>query len=285
MRTTFGLALLLAASSAACGGAEDEATVPEHSADPYLEAWRKCLQPSVLEGVEFETIPNLELEIEGVRVVTGSLGQRGPDVDASGKVLRIAAVGGELTFGMGLVAEEAWPQALARQLNHTILSAGKRVEALNLGTAFASVTDVLELARQRALGWEPWLMVVELDSTCRGGATVEELRARLTALRSASAQAHCGVLVLVSLPIGEPLDDSYAWIETHRLLLDEAQRAGFSTLDLREVLAGQGIETLVAGATEHFRGHATAHAQTLVLEAVKRRFYDSGLLTAALESK
>lgn len=255
MRATAALIILLCILPAACGGGEHAAPPPS--------AWEACLRASSLAGVERETIPDLDLEVEGLRVVTGSLGQRGTDVDAAGDVLRIAAVGGELTFGVGLPAEQAWPQALARQLNHTILSAGKRVEALNLGTVGASASDVLNLARQRALAWQPWLMVVEIDSTRLGGATSADFRASFTELRKAAAEAHCGVLVAVSSPLGAPSGD------TQRMLFDEAQRAGFSTLDLREVLQGEA---------------GSAPTQERVLDAVKRRFYDSGLLTAALES-
>jgi hypothetical protein len=208
-----------------------------------------------------------------VRVVTGALGQRGPDVDASGDVLRIAAVGGALTFGAGLPAEQAWPQALALQLGGSILSGGRRVEALNLGTVGASPADVLALATQRALGWQPWLLVVELDAS-RAGDAHAAIGTRLEDLRAAAAPVRCGVLVAVSLPSGEPLDDAGA--AALRVLIDAARRAGFATLDLSEVLAGQAVSQP--------GGHATAHAQGLVLEAVKRRLFDSGLLTAAFES-
>lgn len=263
MRTTFGFAILLAVASGACGGVEDAATAPARDADPYLETWRRCLRPSALAGVAFETVPSLDLVIEGVRVVTGSLGQRGPDVDASGDVFRLAAVGGELTFGVGLSAEQAWPQALAAQLNHTLLSGGRRVEALNLGTVEAGVLDRIGLARLRALGWQPWLLVLELDASLLGETPAEALRQSLSALRKASAEATCGVLVAVGAPAGGP------WDAAHALLMAEAQRAGFATLDLREVVQGPVHD---------------AQAQARVLESVKRQLYGSGLLSAALES-
>jgi hypothetical protein len=275
MRTLLAPVLWLAAATLSCDGTAEPSAPAPSEPSPSEDAWSACLRPSQLEGVARETAPGLELEIEGVRVVTGSLGQRGPDVDAAGDVLRIAAVGGDLAFGTGLAAEEAWPLALGRQLNHSMLSAGKRVEVLDLGTVRASASDVLGLARQRALPWQPWLMVLELDSSRLGDGGQDGVRSLLAQLRSESAQAQCGVLVAVSLPLGEPLGDAYAHATTHAFLIDEAQRAGFSTLDLREVLAG---------ATQTERGHATVHAQGLVLEAVKRRLFDSGLLTAALES-
>jgi hypothetical protein len=275
MRSTLGPLLLLLSTPLACSRAAQPAAEP----DP----WEACLRPSVIAGVARETAPDLDLEIEGVRVVTGSLGQRGPDVDASGDVLRIAAVGGELTFGTGLQAEQAWPQALANQIDTSLISAGKHVEALNLGTVAASPAEVLALATERALTWQPWLMVVELDAT-RVGSSQPELVTRLQALRAAAAPALCGVLVAVSLPPGEPLDEAGASVTALRFLIDEARRAGFSTLDLREVFAGQASESLAAGATPKRRGHATAHAQGLVFEAVKRRLFDSGLLTAAFEA-
>jgi hypothetical protein len=262
MRAIRCVGLTLLSVFCACGG---EGSAPRPPGPPAAPAspWAACLRASALEGVARETVPQLDLRIEGVRVVTGALGQRGADVDASGDVLRIAAVGGELTFGVGLSAEEAWPQALAAQLNHTLLSGGRRAEALNLGTVEASVTDLVGLARLRALGWQPWILVLELDASRLGETPSDTLRERLDALRKASAEALCGVLVAV----GAPPDGR--WEAAHRLLTDEAQRAGFSTLDLRQLVPGP----------EH---DAQVHGR--VLEAVKRRIYDSGLLTAALES-
>lgn len=249
----------------ALGACVEESHVPAADAHPAStsSAWSACLRPSALEGVERETIPLLDVEIDGVRVVTGALGQRGVDVDAGGDVLRIAAVGGELTFGVGLSAEQAWPQALAAQLNHTMLSGGRRAEALNLGTVEASVLDLLGLARLRALGWQPWLLVLELDAARLGETSTDALKAGLASLRAASAQASCGVLVAVGAP------QDARWNDAHDLLTAEAQRVGFSTLDLREVVQGQ-----VRDAATHGR----------MLESVKRRLYDSGLLSAALES-
>lgn len=274
MRATFGPILVLLALPPACGRDATPAAT-EATGAPRPGPWDACLRPSTLDGVARETAPNLELVIEGVRVVTGALGQRGPDVEADDDVMRIAAVGGELTFGTGLPAEQAWPNALALQIDRSLITAGRDVEALNLGTVSARPDDVLAIAAQRALGWRPWLMVVELDAT-RVGTARERIPQRLQALRTAAAPAQCGVLVALSAPPGAVLDEAGAG--ALQFLSDEARRAGFATLDLREVFAGQSAETLAAG------GHATAQAQKLVLEAVKRRLFDSGLLTAAFES-
>lgn len=272
---------LLLSGFAACD--EPPRTVVPSGPDPRAAAWRACVRASELDGVELETIPGLDLEVEGVRVVTGALGQRGRDQDPPQGCLRFAAVGGALTFGVGLPAEEAWPQAFAAQLSHSMLSGGKEFRALNLGTPFASATDVLGLATRRATTWRPALLVVELDAATLGEATLDELDAPLRALRDAAASIECGVLVAVSQPPEALLAGTPAHDAQRELLLRAAERAGLSAIDLAEAYgAHPPAGPLLAQTAELHLPHATAQAQRWLLETVKQHLFHSGLLGAAI---
>jgi len=272
---------LLFAGLTACGDPRP-ATPP----GPDTSAWRACLRPSALPGVEVETAPHLTLEVEGVPVVTGSLGQRGPDVDPPESTVRLAAVGGALTFGVGLPAEEAWPHALAAQLNHSMLSGGKAVAALDLSVPFASARDVIGVALRRATSWRPWLMVLELDASTTGGATLEDLEAPLNELRAAAQAIECGVLVVVTQPFERTVAGDRSLAAEQQLLLRAADRAGLATLELDEdYRARPPAGALVAETRDQHVPHATADAQRWVLERVKQRLFHTGLLAEALGSR
>lgn len=281
MRSPIAAFLLLGALAACGGGAESPAPEPA-SVDPAVappreSSWSVCVRASELDGVARETIPGLDLELDGVRVVTGSLGQRGPDVEVPDKALRIAAVGGELTFGAGLPAEQAWPIAMAAQLDRTILSSGRAVVALDLGTVSASVLDVLRIARARAPGWSPRLLVLELDAARMDGASRDEVAEALRLLRVDASAIACGVLVAVGTPLASEAPVP-AWERAADELLATASAGGLATLDLRAVLARTPREELVSGA----EAHASAKAQAAVFEAVKQSLFHTGLLGEAL---
>jgi lysophospholipase L1-like esterase len=87
-----------------------------------------------------------------VTVSINQLGYRGRDIraEAPPDVLRVLALGGSTTFGVGLVDGETWPVALENQLNAALAAApGKyrRAEVINGGVpGYTSAESLIQLA-------------------------------------------------------------------------------------------------------------------------------------------
>ena len=88
--------------------------------------------------------------LEGLRVLTGSLGQRGPDFEDDPRAFRIAALGGSFTFGLGLDQGEDWPTALqhAEELNDWVVNGGFSPDGLTTPEALTGVALTARLMLQ-----------------------------------------------------------------------------------------------------------------------------------------
>lgn len=117
-------------------------------------------QASAVPGLAYELVPDLDVELNGVRVRTNDLGLRGPaPLPVRGPALvRLAVLGDSTTFGFGVAAEEAWPGRLGPLLDAA--RPGWVHEVLNLGVSGYSARDEALVLEARALPLEPDVVVV-----------------------------------------------------------------------------------------------------------------------------
>jgi lysophospholipase L1-like esterase len=79
-------------------------------------------------------------------------------------VFRILCLGDSSTFGMNVEDADAYPQVLQRLLDARALG---RFEVVNLGVPGYSSRQGLELLRQKALGWQPDLLIFAFGTNDR----------------------------------------------------------------------------------------------------------------------
>jgi lysophospholipase L1-like esterase len=116
-----------------------------------------------IEGIAYDLVPGAHGVYAGKAVEVNSLGMRGPEValaKAPG-TFRVAAIGDSLTFGYGVLGEEAWPAALGRALNENPgLLGAQTVEVLNLGVSGYNSQDEAVVLEKKALALDPDVVVV-----------------------------------------------------------------------------------------------------------------------------
>jgi hypothetical protein len=301
VRALFCASLLITGLACGDSAAEAPASAPQK---PTLErptdAWRSaCLRESPLKSLGRETIPNLDLEIDGRRVQTGALGQRGPEPGDDPRAFRVAALTGSFGFGLGLDQNEAWPRALEAHIDHSMLVTGRKVEILGAGAIDAGSAGLVQLFVERLTSFEPWIVVLELDledlaGPKDGGQAVrlrklfepDSERLRATEAAFAALREHCAPRVIPMVLMIVPIDCGADWADypladLHRDLARAGTRNGFASLDLLEAFAQEPRPSLVG---EGLPPHWNARAQALASESLKRFLFETGILSQVLEA-
>lgn len=117
-------------------------------------------RPSATPGLVYELSPSVDLVVDGMHVVTNSLGMRckEPLPSDTPNLLRVVVVGDSMAFGYGVQQGEDFPAGLERSLRGAC-GDQRTVEVLNLAVGGYSLADELAVLRERALPLHPDLIV------------------------------------------------------------------------------------------------------------------------------
>jgi lysophospholipase L1-like esterase len=117
---------------------------------------------SAIAGLAYELVPGVDRSEFGYHVVTNHHGLRSPPttVTRSPGVLRIAAVGDSLTFGIGVDNDSTWPRVVERTLAAVLEPQGLHCEVINFGVTGYSSNDEAKLIEGRVLAFAPDLIVI-----------------------------------------------------------------------------------------------------------------------------
>lgn len=124
------------------------------------EPWRNRIhRASAIPGLAYELNPGVRGRAFGVPIEINSLGMRGPERQGGDGAPRcvIAAVGDSFTFGFGVEGTKTWPSRLAERL---AIDHGLPTEVLNLGVGGYGTRDEAIVVRERAIPFEPDVIVV-----------------------------------------------------------------------------------------------------------------------------
>jgi len=102
--------------------------------------------------------PNLNVEFQGVEVITNSLGYRNKEIDnpSSKDVFRIICLGASPTFGWGVEQNQAYPFVLEQKLK--VIK--QPIEVINAGQIGYSTHQGLKLFKTELLNYSPDLITV-----------------------------------------------------------------------------------------------------------------------------
>jgi len=122
---------------------------------------RSILMSHRSDDIAYQLKPNLRVKFQGRRLRTNSHGMRGPEVplEKPAGVYRIAMLGDSFPFGWQVEQEQAFPQLLEDILNKKA-NGTKRIEVLNFAVPGYSPYQEVEDFRERALAFEPDLVLV-----------------------------------------------------------------------------------------------------------------------------
>jgi len=117
---------------------------------------------SSIPGLDYEMKPEVHRSVNGMLVVTNSLGQRDrePLGDLGPEGFRIAAVGDSLTFGTKVSGQEAWPNVLEQLLGSAGAEDRRCFDVVNLGVSGYSSYDEALVVRHKALALSPRLVIL-----------------------------------------------------------------------------------------------------------------------------
>lgn len=117
---------------------------------------------SEIPGLDYEMKPGVHRSVNGMLVVTNSLGQR--DREPLGELgpegVRIVAVGDSMTFGTKVSGHEAWPNVLENLLASASDEQRRCFDVVNLGVSGYSTHDEALVVRHKALTLSPRLVIV-----------------------------------------------------------------------------------------------------------------------------
>ena len=125
------------------------------------DRWLELLhQRSSLPGLPYELAPGMWKRTHGTVIRTNSHGMRERElpIEKPDSVRRIVVLGDSYTFGFGVRAHRAYPRVLEELLNER--SPGRRFEVLNFGVGGYSTQDEAIVLKERALAWDPDLVIV-----------------------------------------------------------------------------------------------------------------------------
>ncbi len=119
-------------------------------------------QASSIPGLRYEMAPSKQIVWQGVPMKTNSYGMRGdePRSPKSNSLVRIAALGDSYTFGLGVRADEAYPEILERLLNESPANDGHHFSVLNFGVIGYCTRDEALVLRYKALAWDPEVVII-----------------------------------------------------------------------------------------------------------------------------
>ena len=123
----------------------------------YFLNWKgaDCLERSAL--LEWEFRPSCTGRLQSAHVHTNAARLRGPEVRDDGSI-RVLALGDSCTFGWNVAADETYPAALERLLNHR--TGDGHYQVLNAGVAGYSSYQGLVYLRERGLALRPAIVVI-----------------------------------------------------------------------------------------------------------------------------
>jgi len=119
------------------------------------------IRPSEYHDVIYQLLPNLDVSYEGVRLITNSLGFRGPDTEpnkAEG-VFRILCLGDSVMFGLGVANGEEFVRIAEGILNQAGLS--RRVEIINTSVPGYNTGMQVSLLENVGLSYEPDMLWID----------------------------------------------------------------------------------------------------------------------------
>ncbi len=128
---------------------------PETVWDP----WRgRAHRASATPGLDYELVPSVSIVQGGIAVDTNAAGLRGPEISSkSAGVVRIAAIGDSLTFGLSVDESLTWPRTLERDLRAA--RPDLAVEVQNFGVCGYSIRDEVVAFEAKCLPLEPDLVI------------------------------------------------------------------------------------------------------------------------------
>jgi hypothetical protein len=125
------------------------------------DVWRELVnQRSDIPSLDYELRPNVEKFAQNAMVRTNSSGMRDRErsMKKADNVIRIAVLGDSVTFGFGVENEETYPSMLEKMLNQT--DSRHKYEVLNFGVGGYSSQDEALVLRDKAIQWNPDLVVI-----------------------------------------------------------------------------------------------------------------------------
>jgi hypothetical protein len=126
------------------------------------------VERSVYPDIFYQLKPNLDTYFQAVEFSTNSAGMADREYLKSKpeNTFRVAVVGSSWTMGTGLRQEEIYHSILESELNET--SNGLNYEFLNFGVEYYGLREIIGTAWNRALKWEPDVIVIGLTMfTCQ----------------------------------------------------------------------------------------------------------------------
>lgn len=136
-----------------------------HNEQKAPPGWRPFAESGIVEPVSdylrWRMKPNLDIEWNGVRFSTNSLGYRTPEIEIpkpSG-TYRIVVLGSSNTMGHGVGDHEMYVRLLERWLNRETAGLGKKVEVVNLAVSSDSPSQNLLRLQVDVPALEPdWIL-------------------------------------------------------------------------------------------------------------------------------
>ena len=134
----------------------------QYHADWSEDLDETLLQPSEVPGLAYELVPGLELERWGDRVRINESGMRdGPTIEnLPESIVRIAALGDEVTFGRLVGQNYAYPTVLENVLNGAELTPGCEFEVLNMGVSGYGIADAVRVLEHKCLRYDPDMILI-----------------------------------------------------------------------------------------------------------------------------
>lgn len=120
-------------------------------------------QASSIPGLVYEMAPNRELRLtDGTLIKTNQYGMRDsePSLQRTESPCRIAALGDSYTFGLKVLAEQAYPKVLERRLRQSAAGKDCPFEVLNFGTSGYSSWDEALMLRYRVVDFDPHVVIL-----------------------------------------------------------------------------------------------------------------------------
>jgi hypothetical protein len=275
--------------------------------EPAPSEWRdQAHRPSEVAGVGWELVPDLDLEVEGMRLRTNSIGARDGEPVEGDDVFRVAVMGGCFAFGLGLDGEAAWPRRLEREMTASILVMGRTVDFLDLAVCGHDAPRQVALLERRGLDLDPWMAVLEHSLEDPAAPLTASLRDLAGSPPVSFAELHdtsgepwqamgeawgrarelCAARRIPLMLVVVPRLDGGAWEDypfraLHAQVTAEGRRRGLVVLDLLERFEAEPPASLV---TAGERPRPSARAHEIAADAFKRLLYSSGALTQILEA-
>ena len=117
-------------------------------------------RPSTTPGLVYELAPGKEKPFYGVNISTNSFGMRGqePIIPDDESVCNLVAIGDSFTFGLRVAINNTYAKVLEHLLTND--SPEKTTQVLNLGVAGYSTKDEVSVIKQKAMEWNPDLIIL-----------------------------------------------------------------------------------------------------------------------------